>query len=86
MNQPRIIANLNYSLQGQERIFEMGLNGYVTSQKLLSMGMYSCWTCGFIGSVDSTHCSSCGDEKFILTHDHLNFTYLKRKKYTIKIA
>jgi hypothetical protein len=48
----------------EKHVFSFG--GFKTSQKFLDQGMYVCFSCGELGSVDHEHCSYCGEVKFIV--------------------
>lgn len=85
MNQTLIIAHLNYISQGQERIFEQTLNGFITPEWMKDRGMWICYGCGAVGAIDENHCTTCKDEKFIITRDTATFVYVKRKPYTRKL-
>lgn len=85
MNQSLIIAHLNHLSQGQETIIELRLKGFITPEWMRSKGMFCCYSCGYVNPIDNTHCSSCRDEKFIITRDTAVFVYVKRKPYTRKM-
>lgn len=68
MNQILIIRHLNYSTQGQEKIFEKTLNGFITTDAMIRYGMWACNVCGHVNSVDDSGCV-CGEEKFIVRQE-----------------
>lgn len=43
--------------------------GYLTSEKLRSMGIWACYACGELNAAEDSECHRCGDEKFSVTWD-----------------
>lgn len=61
------IGNLRYrNTYIGETVTRIKSQGYKTTKKMLSQGMYACNSCGDLNSIDDATCSSCGESKFIV--------------------
>lgn len=58
--------NVDRAYETPIRLISLSLNGYLTSPRLLEMGIYSCNSCGSHGSVDENKCRTCGEDKFVV--------------------
>lgn len=87
MNQILIIRNLNAWIKGESNIINMTNDGYLTPGWMFDKGMYVCYSCGHINSIDNQWCGKCNDERFSLTEKTAALTarrpYKNRKSVKI---